>query len=726
MKSTVNGAPEGANLELVSGVETGFGAHNGAVHNGVAHNGLERDNGSNGLVPDEIEVDLVEAEQMKKAADDSSEGASSTSQGEGEASLAVDSSALVRPEALDELLQSVEDDDEEAEDSLDEADDETDTELQPCPMVWVSPQRIVPDPNQPRTRFTRASLRSLTKSVRQHGVLQPITVCRLLPAATTTNGADDANQVDEESHHEVTAIEDANGNEATDGHEDAAVSENATGDEATDGDAMMKYQIIAGERRWRAAVAAGLTLVPVIVRDGLSPTTVAEVALVENLQRTDLDPIEEARGYLRLIREFSLSEDRVAKRVGRSRDSIRQSLKLLQLPQAVQELIAEGKLTPTHGQVLRKFARFTQLCEAVANTCVEYEVPANSLAQEIPNDDELIHDGLLVYLARFNTEFDFQRVCRRCPHKAFWQDGFGRMYCFKPAEWEKKQQQAQQEKQQLQHDEASRIMAQAAEDGQHTVEVTQLPPGSYRDLSSTLVGSGLNPLPQGCTPSCPCRSMTELRGRKDIPVCLDPARFAQLGIEQRQREKEARVRMVSALSERARAVVVEEWRTGRWQKLAPVLASTLLRAQRPLLEEAARKLNLAFPLSRFFDRKGGDHGKWQVLAEQDSDQVLALAALVLVMKEAKDAVEWSDHDLFTFKAVLNQLNEPQAELPSTDEQAEEVVNPFAEAASVKENAGEENDATSGVSSGEVSADEATKCEAEESAQEEYEDNNWDE
>ena len=174
---------------------------------------------------------------------------------------------------------------------------------------------------------------------------------------------------------------------------ETTAAEETTADGDTTGDGMIRYQIIAGERRWRAALAAGLSLMPVIVRDGLSPTTVAEVALVENLQRTDLDPIEEARGYGRLIREFSLSEDRVAKRVGRSRDSIRQSLKLLHLPKPVQELIAEGKLTPTHGQVMRKFARFPELCEAIANTCVEYEVPAASLAQEIPNDDDLLHEG---------------------------------------------------------------------------------------------------------------------------------------------------------------------------------------------------------------------------------------------------------------------------------------------------------------------------------------------
>lgn len=154
--------------------------------------------------------------------------------------------------------------------------------------------------------------------------------------------------------------------------------------------------------------------------------------------------------------------------------------------------------------------------------------------------------------------------------------------------------------------------------------------------------------------------------------------------------------------------------------MAPVLASSLLRAQRPLIEEAARKLNVAFPLSRFFARKGGDHLKWQVLAEQDTYQVLALAALVLVMKEAKDAVEWSDHDLFTIKAVLGQLNEPQAELPSADEQAEEAATPFAEADDGTE-AGEENEETS-----EVSNDEAMECEAEQSAEEEYENNNWDE
>ena len=621
MKSSANATnPETTVIESVSVLKNGL-----ATHNGLERDNGARDNGANGLVRNEIETDKMA--EMNVAVEDSP-----------------DDTEAVESEAVE---------------SLDATDDEADGELQPCPMVWVSPERIVANPDQPRTRFTRADLRSLTQSVRQHGVLQPITVCRLLAAETTATESN--GQLHDEKSHIETSADEANTDDKVSTTDDTPRT-----DEDASGDGMMRYQIIAGERRWRAALAAGLSLMPVIVRDGLSPTTVAEVALVENLQRTDLDPIEEARGYLRLIREFSLSEDRVAKRVGRSRESIRQSLKLLQLPKPLQELIAEGKLTPTHGQVMRKFARFPELCEAIANTCVEYEVPAASLAQEIPNDDDLLHEGLLVYLAPYNTEFDFQRVCRSCPHKAFWQDGFGRMYCLHPAEWEKKQEQARQEKLQRQHDEAARIMAQAAEDGQQTVEVTGLSPGSYRDL-----GSGLNPLPQGCTSSCPCRSSTELRGRKDVPVCLDPARFSQLSIEQQKREKEARVRRVSTLSERARAVIIEEWREGHWQKVAPLLASSLLRAQRPLIDEAARKLNLAFPLSSFFDRKGGDSGKWQVLVEQDADQVLALAALVLVMKEAKEAIEWSDHELYLSKAVLGQLNEPQTELPAAHDSSGE-------------------------------------------------------
>ncbi|MDQ1424677.1 MAG: ParB family transcriptional regulator, chromosome partitioning protein [Acidimicrobiaceae bacterium] len=153
---------------------------------------------------------------------------------------------------------------------------------------------IEPNPNQPRIHFDEEALSELAASIRELGVLQPILVRNV------------------------------------------------------DGD---RYQIVAGERRWRAARRAGLATVPAMVRD-VDEATSVEQALVENLQREDLNPLEEAAAYQQLIEDFQLTHDDVAKRVGRSRAAVTNTLRLLQLPAAVQHLVSENRLSPGHARAL--------------------------------------------------------------------------------------------------------------------------------------------------------------------------------------------------------------------------------------------------------------------------------------------------------------------------------------------------------------------------------------
>jgi ParB family chromosome partitioning protein len=153
--------------------------------------------------------------------------------------------------------------------------------------------RIRPNPNQPRQHFADADLATLTASIRAHGVLQPILVTETL-----------------------------------------------------DG-----YQLIAGERRLRAAKAAGLERIPAVIRQ-LDEQTQLEVALVENLQREDLDAIEAAAGFRRLIDEFGFTQEQIASRVGRARSTVANTLRLLELAPAIQAAIADGRLSEGHGRAL--------------------------------------------------------------------------------------------------------------------------------------------------------------------------------------------------------------------------------------------------------------------------------------------------------------------------------------------------------------------------------------
>lgn len=152
---------------------------------------------------------------------------------------------------------------------------------------------IIPNTGQPRKKFDQDKLKGLAESIKKHGVVQPIIVKK------ESNG----------------------------------------------------YSIIAGERRWRAARIAGLQTIPAIVKD-MSSLEIMETALVENLQREDLNPIEEAEAYQKLINEHGLTQENISKLVGKSRAYIANSVRLLSLSEKVREMIVEELLTPGHARTL--------------------------------------------------------------------------------------------------------------------------------------------------------------------------------------------------------------------------------------------------------------------------------------------------------------------------------------------------------------------------------------
>lgn len=153
---------------------------------------------------------------------------------------------------------------------------------------------ILPNKYQPRNTFSESELQDLAASIKAHGILQPLLV--------TPSGAG-------------------------------------------------RYELIAGERRWRAAKLAGLLTVPVISRD-VTPQERLELAIIENVQREDLNPIEEAQSYKALMDQFNYSQDDVAKKVGKSRSTVANSLRLLYLPQLIREDVEKGRLSSSHARAL--------------------------------------------------------------------------------------------------------------------------------------------------------------------------------------------------------------------------------------------------------------------------------------------------------------------------------------------------------------------------------------
>lgn len=171
---------------------------------------------------------------------------------------------------------------------------------------------IEPNKNQPRKTFDDEGLRQLADSIREHGIIQPVTVRSL-----------------------------SNGN----------------------------YQIVAGERRWRAAKMAGLKDIPVLIRDDLTEEQAMQLAMIENLQRENLNPIEEAMGYKELMDKYKMTQDSLSKVLGKARSSIANSLGLLNMPNGVQELLRNGSLSAGHCKALKKVkddALMTELAHKAA------------------------------------------------------------------------------------------------------------------------------------------------------------------------------------------------------------------------------------------------------------------------------------------------------------------------------------------------------------------------
>jgi len=160
-------------------------------------------------------------------------------------------------------------------------------------LLQVDIDLIDPSPFQPRTRFREEALDELARSIRASGIVQPLVVRRI----------------------------------------------------------GQRYQLIAGERRWRAAQRAALSRVPAVVRD-VRDDVALEMTLVENLQREDLNPIEQARAFQRLVDEFHLTQEEVAERTGKDRATIANSVRLLRLEESIQELLEEGRLSAGHGRAL--------------------------------------------------------------------------------------------------------------------------------------------------------------------------------------------------------------------------------------------------------------------------------------------------------------------------------------------------------------------------------------
>ncbi len=222
-------------------------------------------------------------------------------------------------------------------------------------IVRIPLDAVTPNAVQPRRRFEESSLAALTASVSELGVLQPIIV-RPIAAPDVGDGA--------------------NGGSAAGGVIDLRAAESAT--DST------RYELVAGERRWRAARRAGLNHIPALVRE-VDDLRSLEEAIVENLHRVDLNPLEEAGAFQQLVDDFGLTQEEVAARVGKSRSAVANTLRLLQLPGSIQRMVMDGELSAGHARTLLSepsLARQRQLAARIIEDDLSVR-QAEELAKEL-------------------------------------------------------------------------------------------------------------------------------------------------------------------------------------------------------------------------------------------------------------------------------------------------------------------------------------------------------
>ena len=325
---------------------------------------------------------------------------------------------------------------------------------------------VVPSALNPRKHFDQADLEALAESIRQHGLLEPIVV----------------------RYH---------------------------GDRIGE----PPYELIAGERRWRASQLAGLETIQARVLYDVDDATALKLALIENLQRKDLDPIEEAEGYRQLNRVVGLRQAEIAAAVNRSQPAVANAMRLLELPEDVRERIRAGELSVSHGIALARFKDFPKITSKIAAIAVEHRRAAKDLEKGVPFEWELERDGVIRRVDGYSAHFDTS-VCQKCPFEAYRTGGMGMSsgWCLKPSHWEKLQAEADQRRQV----ELQEKLAAAQAGDASVLSIGDLDYGTYEDLS-------YGRTPAGCSEECPCRARALARnGSELVSICTDPKRFRQL------------------------------------------------------------------------------------------------------------------------------------------------------------------------------------------------------
>ncbi|MDA8186877.1 MAG: ParB/RepB/Spo0J family partition protein [Dehalococcoidales bacterium] len=316
---------------------------------------------------------------------------------------------------------------------------------------------IEPSPLNPRKVFDELGLQELAASIREHGLMQPLVV--------RPKGGGEANE-----HTQ-------------------------------------RFEIVAGERRWRACKIAGLERVTCAIVEKVDDTTALRLAITENLQRQDLDPIEEAQGYEQLHKLAGLKQAQIAAAVNRSQPVIANRMRLLKLPQDVQERVRKGELSAAHGIALAKYSDFPKLASKIAELAVENDYTAHQLEGHgcwLAAAEK----ARLVKQFFWDNWIDKKEHCDKCPDQAYRSVGYYGA-CLKPSCYHKLQKEAKEAKEAL----VKQRLESSRSEGGDAPRLSDLPANGYRHF--------MTETPVGCASDCEKRGRAQTNADRVIDICTD-------------------------------------------------------------------------------------------------------------------------------------------------------------------------------------------------------------
>ena len=394
--------------------------------------------------------------------------------------------------------------------------------IEMLPLTAIMGSRL-----NPRETFEDSALLELSKSIAQDGILQPIMVRRRTPKphAISIAPANDAALLYGVIDDKGECVERVTGEEAA----QARANQYST----------CEYEIVMGESRWRAAGMAGLEVIPSIVREGLDDNTHLRLAIVENVKRRDLDPMELARAYRRLA-DTGMSQNEIAGDVHQSQEHVSNQMRLLDLPPDIQERIQRRELTVSHAKALLRYAVSPALASRIADAAVDQGLNTKQLEQGFGSLDwqsreSIEKAGVIVNLHHTHTKFKWQDICRKCPFKAFLPAGDYAGWCMKPDHFQELNKEAEREEKERKRKE--RQASTKSANGEKSV-YPKLSSLKWNERELLAGKSSYEVIPDSCQMECgsvgvcPCRSNARKDDGELVAICIDPKQFVR-------RQKEA-------------------------------------------------------------------------------------------------------------------------------------------------------------------------------------------